>query len=504
VAEIPARTAYPPAAPEGGESDPLLAGGPAPQPSIMVFSTPLFIFGFLPAVLAVYFLAPVRLRNHVALAFSFLFYAWGAPEFIFVVLASCFVDWTLTNRMHAATDPVHKKRYLHLAVAQNLLLLGWFKYIDFSIASVNSALGWMGVDPLPLLNVALPIGISFITFEKITYVVDVHRGEGSPAPSFLTYLLYVHYFPQLIAGPIIKYHDIEEQFYRRSFSLDNVVIGLSRFSVGLAKKVLVADALAIPTDAVFALPPEQLDPMTAWFGSLCFTMQIYFDFSGYSDMAIGIARAMGFQFHENFNQPYISKSITEFWQRWHISFATWIRSYLYIPLGGNRKGTARTYVNLWLCFFLSGLWHGAAWTFVIWGTYQGTLLIFERVGWLDVQKRLPGWLNVAYQFFVSVVGMTVFRADSLDQILYYVPALFHDGSVLPSGVEIDLEVGLHLGIALFLTFVVAMPGYVRFMMAFQRWRWRDEAITALAIVLFALSVGRIAGASFSPFLYFRF
>jgi len=360
-------------------------------------------------------------------------------------------------------------------------------------------MGLFGIDPLPLLHVALPIGISFITFEKITYVVDVYRGEGNPAPSFLTYLLYVHFFPQLIAGPIIKYHDIEEQFYRREFGLDNVVIGLTRFSTGLAKKVLIADQLGFTADAAFALPADQLDPFTAWLGVVCYTMQIYFDFSGYSDMAIGMARAMGFQFHENFNQPYISQSITEFWQRWHISFATWIRSYLYIPLGGNRRGTARTYFNLWLCFFLSGLWHGAAYQFVLWGVYQGSILILERLFWLDIQKRLPGWVNIATQFLLTLLGFVIFRSESLDQIGYYLAALFRDGATAPSGVALDLEVGLHLGVALFLSFVAAFPGYVRLLTWFQRWRWRDETITAIAIFLFALSAGRIAGATFSPF-----
>ncbi len=470
----------------------------------MVFSTPLFIFGFLPAVLAVYFLVPPRFRNNVALAFSFFFYAWGAPQFVAVVVASCFFDWTMTNRMHAASDPRTKKRYLQAVVAQNLLLLGWFKYIDFSIAGANSVLSMLGVEPMPLLNVALPIGISFITFEKITYVVDVYREEGHPAPSVLTYLLYVHYFPQLIAGPIIKYHDIEEQFYRRDFGLDNVVIGLSRFSVGLAKKVLLADTLGATADRVFALPPEQLDPFTAWLGIVSYTLQIYFDFSGYSDMAIGMARAMGFRFLENFDQPYISHNITEFWRRWHISFATWIRSYLYIPLGGNRKGVARTYVNLWICFFLSGLWHGAAYTFVLWGIYQGTLLVIERLFWLDVQKRLPGWINIATQFFLTMIGWVIFRSETLDQVGWYMGALFRDAATLASGVELDLEVGLHVALGLLLSFAPAFPGFDRVVAWYSGLRYRDELATAFSILIFALSVGRIAGATFSPFLYFRF
>lgn len=470
----------------------------------MVFSTPLFIFGFLPAVLAVYFLVPVRLRNHVALAFSFFFYAWGAPQFIAVVVASCLFDWVMTNRMHAAPQPATKKRYLQAVIVQNLMLLGWFKYVDFSIISMNSALGLIGVEPMPLLNVALPIGISFITFEKITYVVDVYREEGHPAPSFLTYLLYVHYFPQLIAGPIIKYHDIEQQFYRREFSLDNVVIGMSRFSTGLAKKVLIADSVGAVTDATYALPAAQLDPATAWLGVICYTVQLYFDFSGYSDMAIGMARAMGFRFFENFNQPYISKNITEFWQRWHISLSTWIRSYLYIPLGGNQRGTFRTYLNLWISFFLCGLWHGAAFTYVFYGLYQGTVMVIERLFWIDIQKRLPSWFNMATQFFLTMIGFAIFRSASMEQVGWYVGALFRDGSTLASGVGLDLEVGAHLVVGLLICFAPVIPGFPRLVAWFQGTRHRDVTMTAFALVLFALSAGRIAGATFSPFLYFRF
>jgi alginate O-acetyltransferase complex protein AlgI len=470
----------------------------------MIFSTPLFIFGFLPAVLVVYFLAPPRFRNHVALAFSFFFYAWGAPKFIVAVFFSCLIDWLLTAALHDSHDEKNRKRLLTIAVAQNLALLGYFKYADFSLVSANSVMALFGVEPIPLLNVALPIGISFIVFEKITYIVDVYRGEGQPSHSFLTYLLYVHFFPQLIAGPIIKYHDIELQFAEREYSLDNVVIGMSRFSVGLAKKVLLADSLALTADKAFALPASQLDPFTAWLGVTCYTLQIYFDFSGYSDMAIGMARAMGFRFLENFNQPYISQNISEFWQRWHISFATWIRSYLYIPLGGNRVSTVRTYVNLWMCFFLSGLWHGAAWTYVVWGCYHGVFLVIDRLFLTDLQKRLPRSFNIAFCFFLTLIGFVIFRSEDMAQVGYYMAALFRNGASLPSEVHLDLELALYMGIGLFISFIPASALYTRFMDAFHHYRYRDEISTALAIVLFMLSVGRIAGASFSPFLYFRF
>jgi alginate O-acetyltransferase complex protein AlgI len=470
----------------------------------MIFSTPMFVFGFLPAVLAVYFLAPKRYRNGIALLFSFLFYAWGAPNFIAVVFLSCFCDYFLTARMHNAKDVRVKNRYLWIAVLQNILVLCYFKYIDFGIVSVNSLMGLLGVEPIPLLNVALPIGISFITFEKITYIVDVYRNEGHPARSFSIYLLYVHYFPQLIAGPIIKYHDIEEQFYERSYTMDNVVVGMSRFSVGLAKKVLLADSLAVTADAVFRLPPDQLDPFTAWLGLVCYTLQLYFDFSGYSDMAIGMARAMGFRFLENFNNPYISQSITEFWERWHISLGTWIRSYLYIPLGGNRLGTARTYVNLWLCFVLCGLWHGAAYTFVIFGIFQGTFIVIERLFWLDVQKHLPRMFNIATQFFVIMISFVIFRSETIGQAGYFMESLFHNTAFLPSGIGIDLELSLYLGFGLFFTFAPALAVYDRFMNWFAHFRFRDEVATPLAVLLFVLSAGRIAGNTFSPFLYFRF
>jgi alginate O-acetyltransferase complex protein AlgI len=450
------------------------------------------------------------MRNYVALAFSFFFYAWGAPRFIFVVVASCVFDWVLTNRMYASGGTERKKWYLRAVVVQNVLILAYFKYIDFGIASANSALGFFGIEPMPLLQVALPIGISFITFEKITYVVDVYRGVGKPAPRLSTYLLYVHYFPQLIAGPIIQYHDIESQFERRKFGLDNAVVGMSRFSIGLAKKVLIADALAPTADAAFSLPPDQLDPISAWIGITCFTMQIYFDFSGYSDMAIGIARTMGFRFLENFDQPYISRSITEFWQRWHISLGNWIRTYVYIPLGGNRNGPTRTYLNLWLCFFLCGLWHGAAITFVAWGIYQGSLLIIERVYLMEVLKRFPVWLAISAQFFLTMIGWVIFRSEDMSQVSSYLGAMIPNGTMLFARIghtlpiALDWEIGVHLAVALMIAFAPAMRRFQSLTAWLALARYRDEAMTAAALVLFALSVGRIAGAAFSPFLYFRF
>jgi alginate O-acetyltransferase complex protein AlgI len=470
----------------------------------MVFSTPLFIFGFLPAVLLFYFLAPVRYRNHVALAFSFFFYAWGAPQFIAVVFVSCLFDWLIANWLHGAKDARRRKHLLILGVASNLLLLGHFKYTDFALASANSLFSALGMEPVPLLGIALPIGISFITFEKITYIVDVYRGEGQPAKRFSTYLLYVHYFPQLIAGPIIKYHDIEEQFESRPYTLDNVVAGLTRFSMGLSKKVLIADSLAPTVDACFALPTSQLDPSTAWLGMVCYTLQIYFDFSGYSDMAIGMARAMGFRFQENFDMPYISENFTEFWRRWHISLSTWIRSYLYFPLGGNRLGSVRTYFNLWLCFLLSGLWHGASWTFVLWGTYHGVFLILDRLFWIRLQQRIPKLLRVSITFVLAMLGWVIFRAENLEEAIRYYTALFVDRTTETYWMHRTDDVFFYVALGLLLSLLPATPLYPKLTAFYRSLRHRRELTTVAAIVLFIFSVGQIAVRSFSPFLYFRF
>ena len=470
----------------------------------MVFSTPLFVFAFLPAVLFFYFLAPVRFRNHVALAFSFAFYAFGAPKFIAVVFVSCLFDWLITARIHRATDTVRRKHLLILGVASNLLLLGHFKYTDFALGSLNSIFAMLGLEPIPLLGIALPIGISFITFEKITYIVDVYRGEGHPARSFVTYLLYIHYFPQLIAGPIIKYHDIEDQFDSRPYTLDGAVQGLSRFAVGLAKKVLLADALAPTVEAAFALPPSELDPATAWLGIVCYTLQLYFDFSGYSDMAIGTARAMGFRFQENFNMPYISMNLTEFWRRWHISLSTWIRSYLYFPLGGNRVSTWRTYANLWLCFVLCGLWHGAAWNYVIYGTYQGIFMVLDKIFWIDLQARLPRFFNIGLTFLITMFGFVIFRTSTMGEAGDYFVALLSFRSDLPRAILATPEILAYVSVGLMLSFFPATRFFEPLMERLERLSFRDELFTATAILLFVLSMGRIAGESFSPFLYFRF
>jgi alginate O-acetyltransferase complex protein AlgI len=343
----------------------------------MVFSSSLFLLYFLPVFLLIYYLAARPLKNIVLLVGSILFYAWGAPKFIFVLLGTTLLDFILVQWMDKTNRGYWRKIMLCISVGLNVGLLFYFKYCNFFIESLNTLLGITGQGQIKLLQVIMPIGISFYTFETITYVVDVYRRVHKPLTNFWDYQTYIILFPKLIAGPIIRYHDIADSITNRSAqeNIDNKLTGFYRFCLGLSKKVLVANAVGAYADDVFGTNITLQSGTTAWLGLLCYTMQIYFDFSGYSDMAIGLGKMMGFTFPENFNNPYTSQSITEFWRRWHITLGAWMRNYLYIPLGGNRVSNLRLYFNLWIVFLASGLWHGASWNFIIWGAYHGAFLI---------------------------------------------------------------------------------------------------------------------------------
>jgi alginate O-acetyltransferase complex protein AlgI len=379
----------------------------------MVFSSPLFLFGFFPLVLLLYWLSPGRWGNWIALASSLVFYAWGEPAFIFLALASALFDLAVVKAMVASARPAMRRALLALGVLANLGLLAYFKYANFAVDSARSVAAAMGGFELPgIATVVLPLGISFVVFEKITYVVDVYRGIGHPARSVRDYLLYVFLFPKLLAGPIVKYHDIEAQLDDRPRRFDDMAEGLRRFAIGLAKKVLIADPMGELADQAFG-QGSQLGFAVAWLGAIAYAMQIYFDFSGYSDMAIGIARTMGFRLMENFNKPYISIGFADFWRRWHISLSSWIREYLYIPLGGDRVSSIRTYINLWICFLASGLWHGAAWTFVVWGAYHGLFLTLDRLFMRRALLRMPRGVAIGLTFVLVTIGWAIFRAPDL-------------------------------------------------------------------------------------------
>lgn len=470
----------------------------------MLFNSPLFLFIFFPLFLSAYFITNKKYRNAVALIASIVFYAWGEPKFIFVIFASAFIDWNLGNRIFNSSRESRKKAILIFSICLNIGILLYFKYTYFFFDNLNKAIIKFHLQPISIAKIALPIAVSFVVFEKITYVVDIFRGKGRPAQNFSTYLLYVLLFPKLLAGPIIKYHDIAGQLYDRANTLDDFTVGLVRFSFGLAKKVLIADSLGNIVDKIFSLSSAELGFYNAWVGAVFFALQIYFDFSGYSDMAIGICRIMGFRILENFNMPYISSNFTEFWRRWHISLSTWIRDYLYIPLGGSRRSRPRMYFNLWFCFLLSGLWHGANWTFVLWGGYHGMFLIADKLFWQELQKKLPTIFNITVTFFLLIIGWVFFRSQSIDQAWFYQRALFTPMNPDGKLIYISNDIKFFAVVGLILSFLPLSDTYNHLKNNFLKSSWKLELELTIAFLLCIISIGKISTMTFNPFLYFRF
>jgi alginate O-acetyltransferase complex protein AlgI len=470
----------------------------------MLFYAPIFLFIFLPLALVSVGVVNHRYRNLLLLIGSVLFYMWGEPTFVGVAILSAIIDYFICQQIFNWRETPPARLYLSLGVLLNLLLLIYYKYVDFGITTINSLLHPLGWTDLSLLKITLPIGVSFIVFEKITYLVDVYRGQGEPARSLKDYLLYVFLFPKLLAGPIIKYHDIADQIAANQIPTANgFFLGVRRFLLGLVKKVLLADTLSEIADEVFGLPLQSLGFSTAWLGVIGFTLQIYFDFSAYSDMALGLARMFGFQLLENFNQPYISTSFTDFWRRWHISLSTWIKEYLYISLGGNRNGVLRTYLNLCICFLLSGLWHGASWTFVLWGAYHGLFLVLDKLFWLKLSQRWPNFLKIALTLPGIMVGWLLFRSTSLAQFGTFLQAM-----VTPSHSGITVYMTSNIVWALVLGIILSLiPAWQVCQRGIARWQAlrfsplvENWLLSGLAIV----AIGKAVTVTFNPFLYFRF
>lgn len=474
----------------------------------MVFSSVVFLLYFLPIFLIVLFAVPYQLRNVVILLFSVFFYSWGAPKFIFVILGTTLLDYFLVGWMDKQTNQFRRTLALTLSVGVNLGLLFYFKYSNFFIENINALLGSAGLAPIAWTKLLLPIGISFYTFETLTYVVDVYRRVHKPLRNFWDYQLYIILFPKLIAGPIIRYHDIADQITdrRANETTDNRLTGLYRFAIGLAKKVLLANPIGVVASSVFDAPPDTYGSAGIWVGALAYTFQIYFDFSGYSDMAIGLGRMMGFQFPENFNNPYHSWSITEFWRRWHITLGSWMRNYLYIPLGGNRAtSTQRVYLNLWLVFLVSGLWHGASWNFVLWGVFHGIFLVLERAFLLKILDR-NRWLGVPYTFLLVVFGWVLFKVENLHNALSFMGKML----VWQTGPMPDSAM------APFWTALIV--GFLGAMLALTKWGKKGQdfaynsvhqmkghlVMAGFSIVFFVLSISMLASSGFNPFIYFRF
>ncbi|MYN05263.1 MBOAT family protein [Pseudoduganella sp. DS3] len=467
----------------------------------MIFSSVTFLFYFLPCFLALYYLLPWK--NAVLLVGSLVFYAWGEPRFVPLLMLSALLNYGFGYAISRAQAPRTRQLYMWLGIGINLAALLYYKYAGFFAQSWNSvAANWGGNVAIP--EIVLPLGISFVTFQGISYLIDIYRRDIPAQSSLLRFAMYKAMFPQLIAGPIVRYSQIADEISQRVISNERIWRGVQQFVLGLAQKVLIANSVALAADRIFAIEPDQLSTLTAWIGMACYSVQILYDFAGYSNMAIGLAHMLGFTYPPNFNRPYAAQSITQFWRRWHISLSSWFRDYLYIPLGGNRAAPWRTYFNLALVFVLCGLWHGAAWTFVLWGVWHGALLVIERVGLGKLLERLPGVVVHAYTLLAVMFGWVLFRADTVGQAAGYMRTLLgmSNGSqqwqmLAGPSTMWALAIGLLLAVLPdgFLQKTLHRPAFAPVKAASRR---------ILMPTAFAMCLLSLAADTYNPFIYFRF
>lgn len=489
----------------------------------MVFSSHLFLFQFLPLALLLYYIVPMRGKHLLLTLLSYVFYGWANPLFVLLMLGSTVIDYfcglLIANRLGKRwKEPIERLRTkseggtrqrsqrigLIISIVSNLSLLGFFKYFNFGIENYNeivTALGWDGAAWETFFRITLPLGISFYTFQSMSYSIDIYRGEARGIRNFIDFACYVSLFPQLVAGPIIRFQEVDDQLRSRTHTLDKFARGVALFMCGLAKKVLLANTCGKVADMAFEAGGGG-SALDAWYGIIAYAFQIYFDFSAYSDMAIGLGLMLGFTFPKNFDSPYLAKSITEFWQRWHLSLSTWLRDYLYIPLGGNRLGGGRTYVNLAMVMLLGGLWHGASWNFILWGGIHGGMLAFERAqGKTSPWRRMPGWLQMVITFFVVCIAWVFFRAPDFNTALGYLGTMFGFGDSRPGSPLIEG--------------IIYQPYYILWMIiaaavtwvAPQSWTFTQELTwrkAAWVCGLMAISIVLLTTQSFNPFIYFIF
>lgn len=464
----------------------------------MIFSTSIFAFLFLPLFIAIYYATPMRFRSLVILIASYSFYGWWRYEYLLVIFGMSLVSYFAAQITVWSDNPKIRRAALVAGVTFDLLALAYFKYTTFILGNIDTLLTAAGGSGIEVIDVLLPIGISFHTFQSISYVIDVYRRDAPPARHLVDFLAFSSLFPQLIAGPVLRYKDLASQFLDRTHSLELFTRGVYRFVIGLSMKVLVADNVAPLADRMFALPEPTL--AESWLGALAYTVQLFFDFAGYSAMAIGLGLMIGFRFIENFNAPYISRSITEFWRRWHISLSTWLRDYLYVPLGGNRKGTRRTYVNLVLTMVLGGLWHGANWTFVLWGAWHGGLMALERALGAKNREVWPRLIALPLTFCLVIIGWVMFRAPDVATALN-----IYGGMIGINGLAVRPEVSwaiapselIMLAVGLTLCFLPLAP-------RLMDWRPAQGVNAAAMSVLAVLALTRMVAQTDSPFLYFQF
>ncbi|KJS00417.1 MAG: hypothetical protein VR65_13035 [Desulfobulbaceae bacterium BRH_c16a] len=478
----------------------------------MVFSSLFFLFCFLPIVLVSYFVIPEKLRNLYLLLASLFFYAWGEGLYVLLMLFVIILNYVIGISFDKRTANT-RRRLLLIGIGINLIPLLFYKYSAFFLENIGKI--FEGATDLALSPNAihLPLGISFFTFQAMSYLIDTYRGSTCSQKNPINLGLYIAVFPQLIAGPIVRYHDISRQINERRISLDDFSLGVERFIIGLAKKVLLANPLGQMADTVFSMPTSELSTLAVWIGAVSYTLQIYYDFSGYSDMAIGLGRMFGFTFLENFNFPYVSRSIQEFWRRWHISLSNWFRDYLYIPLGGNRKGPRRTIINLFIVFFLCGLWHGASWNFIFWGLFHGFFLSIERGRWGSMLQRAPRFFRHGYVLLVVLVGWIFFRAETFTQGVNLVGILFGDQTttLLPYAVMMRLNVLFYITLGSAIFFMApTMPclyekaGQTAFGVLLRKFRVQYLVRLLCLCSVFMLALASLASGVYNPFIYFRF
>ena len=456
----------------------------------MIFSSITFLFYFLPISLLVYYMSPLKARNFILLLFSLLFYAWGEPKYIFLMLFSSVLDYILARVIDKYRGKMQSKIALCCSVIVNLSLLFFFKYTNFFIGASNDVFK----TSFDILNLTLPIGISFYTFQTMSYSIDVYRGDAPVQRNLISLATYVSLFPQLVAGPIVRYQTVAQQIDKREYSFSKFEEGVYRFCLGMSKKVILANNIGILWNHIKMLNYSEISLLTAWLGIFSFGLQIYFDFSGYSDMAIGLGKMFGFDFLENFNYPYISKSITEFWRRWHMSLGQWFRDYVYIPLGGNRKGKARWFLNIFIVWCLTGFWHGADYNFIIWGLYFGVVLVIEKVYLLDKLNKLPNFIRHIYVLLLVSISWVLFEISSLSDICEYIKAMCFNFNIVDQ-----------------VFFYLFIPNIVLILFAvlsatpiFKNLIKRRDVRYILVLIGLILSIAFLLDESFNPFLYFRF
>ncbi len=486
------------------------------QKKSMVFSSLIFLYLFLPLCLLGYYLIQKDYRNYWLLLSSLIFFAWGGVSFTLILIFSIVLNYFLGLAIQRNVDTHRGTRWLIIGVVSNIFILGVFKYTNFIVSNINEVLGWVSIPLIPQTSIILPIGISFYTFHSLSYLVDIHHGKTKAQRNIFDLSLYITMFSQLVAGPIIRYSDVWTQLRGREHSAEKFANGIERFIIGLGKKVLLANTFGIVADKVFALDPESLNAANAWLGMICYTLQIYYDFSGYSDMAIGLGKMFGFEFMENFNFPYIARSVKDFWRRWHISLSSFFRDYVYIPLGGNRGSVRSTYLNLFAVFLLTGFWHGASWTFILWGLMHGIFMILERVGLEKIIDRTWKPIGHVYTLMAVMFAWVLFRSETITVAFSFWKALFIFGQTNAQHIMFYNLVDRQLIATLFIALFGAFGG---FMYLEKELRQKMEAPGTLARIIsfnfhfvsslfyictIILCTIYITAGTYNPFIYYRF